>query len=291
MWLLAIGLLLNTVATVNNHGMPYSPDALAAAGVIPNNYSDLPRRTPTSHPEGPGDQLSVLGDRIPIAPLRTVVSFGDVFVAFGLGAVIANAMIGGTGRRWRRHEPRHRAASGPNARAHAAPPLETSAVDTSSVGTNSFAGSAGGSVLAGSVVALGSEARDPLGGALFPVATGAMSLWSAEAVGAADTPDLARTSTEDDERVAAEAAHERAAITAWKTRLAVVRITGDASALVDVTDGRLTDPTDIALSHALTVALRDNDFPEETVRSVVRSAVLDVTGAVSPEAVAIGATS
>ena len=45
-----------------------------------------------SHPERPGDQLLFLSDVIPLQPMRTVVSFGDVLVALGLGCVTATAM-------------------------------------------------------------------------------------------------------------------------------------------------------------------------------------------------------
>ena len=105
MWLVAFGLCLNFGVTANNHGMPYSPLALAAAGVRPGSYNDVPKSSALSHPEHDDDQLLFLSDVIPVAPLRTVVSFGDLLVAFGLGAVTATAMWDRRPRRLRK--PRH----------------------------------------------------------------------------------------------------------------------------------------------------------------------------------------
>ncbi len=113
MWLVALGLVLNVVVTANNHGMPYSPIALATAGVRPASYNDIPKSTPMSHPERPGDQLLFLSDVIPLQPMRTVVSFGDILVALGMGCVTATAMWARRPRRLR--NPRHlkRAGSDP----------------------------------------------------------------------------------------------------------------------------------------------------------------------------------
>jgi hypothetical protein len=105
MWLVALGLVLNVVVTANNHGMPYSPVALATAGVRPASYNDIPKSTPMSHPERPGDQLLFLSDVIPLQPMRTVVSFGDILVALGMGCVTATAMWARRPRRLR--NPRH----------------------------------------------------------------------------------------------------------------------------------------------------------------------------------------
>lgn len=114
LWLVGLGLALNLLVTANNHGMPYDPSALEAAGIIPPTLNATPVSTAITHPQGPNDQLVILGDVIPVAPLRTVVSFGDVFIAFGLAVVTMHGLTGRRdGRRALRfHVGRHR--SGPN---------------------------------------------------------------------------------------------------------------------------------------------------------------------------------
>ena len=104
LWLVALGVLLNLFMTVNNHGMPYDPKALEAAGITPPTFNAQPRSTAASHPHRPGDQLIVLGRVIPVRPLRTVVSFGDLFVAVGLAAATMSALT-------RRREPTARVRS------------------------------------------------------------------------------------------------------------------------------------------------------------------------------------
>ena len=64
-----------------------------------------------SHPQHSGDQLVLLGEVIPLRPLRTVVSFGDLFVAFGLGASTMNALVATGSRRTGSRGPRHRRGS------------------------------------------------------------------------------------------------------------------------------------------------------------------------------------
>jgi Family of unknown function (DUF5317) len=113
MWLVAAGLCLNLVVTADNHGMPYSPIALASAGVRPASYNDTPKASALSHPERVGDQLLFLSDVIPIPPLHTVVSFGDLLVSFGFGAVTATAMWDRRPRRLR--APQHMRSSSPKA--------------------------------------------------------------------------------------------------------------------------------------------------------------------------------
>ena len=109
LWLVAFGIGLNLFMTANNHGMPYDPSALEKAGIVPSTYGAVPKSTVAAHPERSGDQMVILGQVIPIRPLRTVVSFGDLFVAFGLGAATLNALAGSGGsRRDAVGRPRHR---------------------------------------------------------------------------------------------------------------------------------------------------------------------------------------
>ena len=108
LWLVAAGVALNLFMTANNHGMPYDPHALQVAGIVPSTYGAVPRSTVASHPQHSGDQLVVLGQVIPLRPLRTVVSFGDLFVAFGLGTSTMNALVATGSRRTGSQGPRHR---------------------------------------------------------------------------------------------------------------------------------------------------------------------------------------
>ena len=104
LWLVALGVVLNLFMTVNNHGMPYDPKALESAGITPPTFNAQPRATAASHPHRSGDQLTALGRVIPVRPLRTVVSVGDLFVAFGLAAATMSALT-------RRRDPITRARS------------------------------------------------------------------------------------------------------------------------------------------------------------------------------------
>lgn len=119
LWLVAFGIGLNLFMTANNHGMPYDPGALEKAGIVPSTYGAVPKSTVAAHPERSGDQMVILGQVIPIRPLRTVVSFGDLFVSFGLGAATMNALVGtSSSRRDAVGRPRHRRGA-----AAADPPL------------------------------------------------------------------------------------------------------------------------------------------------------------------------
>lgn len=81
-----LGLALNAAAIAANGRMPYSPQAAAQVG--------LPAGETTAKNE-PSDQdtrLAPLGDVIPVAAVRKVISIGDVFIALGGAALIATAM-------------------------------------------------------------------------------------------------------------------------------------------------------------------------------------------------------
>jgi hypothetical protein len=80
-----VGLLLNGAVIAANQGMPVRADAIATvddsrtpAEILALDF-DAKR-----HIEEPGDRFTVLGDAVPIEPLRQVVSFGDLILAFGL---------------------------------------------------------------------------------------------------------------------------------------------------------------------------------------------------------------
>ncbi|HET9443264.1 MAG TPA: DUF5317 family protein [Acidimicrobiales bacterium] len=120
MWLVATGIALNLAVITVNSGMPVRPSALRAAGLVGEGAADHLRPAPTRassperepvparavlaakhHLERPSDRLVVLGDIIPVAPLREVVSFGDVAMAVGLADVVAHLLRPLAGRRAR----------------------------------------------------------------------------------------------------------------------------------------------------------------------------------------------
>ncbi|MFB9182931.1 DUF5317 family protein [Dactylosporangium sucinum] len=90
---IVLGAVLNAVAIGLNGRMPYSPAAAEAAGLRPGIT------TPKNVPAGEETRLRYLGDIIPIAPLKKVVSPGDLLISGGSCALVALAM-----RRYRRAE-------------------------------------------------------------------------------------------------------------------------------------------------------------------------------------------
>jgi hypothetical protein len=77
--LIAVGLLLNAVVIAANGAMPVSAEALAALGAEPG-------ATPTGkHTLMTGDtRLPWLADILPLPPLRSIISVGDIVLAAGL---------------------------------------------------------------------------------------------------------------------------------------------------------------------------------------------------------------
>jgi hypothetical protein len=88
---LAVGLALNLVSMVVDGGVPVRRGALVAAGVL--EPADVPDATVSGprHLERSDDLAPWLGDALPVAPMRTVVSFGDLVVAVGVADVAAHA--------------------------------------------------------------------------------------------------------------------------------------------------------------------------------------------------------
>jgi len=84
-WLAAVGLALNTIVMTANGGqMPVSADALRAAGLedflrFMQNSSDAVHNLIT-----PDTRLWFLGDVIPLAWAKKVISPGDVFILLAL---------------------------------------------------------------------------------------------------------------------------------------------------------------------------------------------------------------
>jgi hypothetical protein len=91
---IALGAVFNGVAIAANGRMPYSPAMAEAVGLRPG------LTTPKNEPVDTRTRLAFLGDTIPIAPLRKIISPGDVLISAGSCAVVVLAM-----RRYRREEP------------------------------------------------------------------------------------------------------------------------------------------------------------------------------------------
>lgn len=84
---IVLGAGLNGLAIGLNGRMPYAPSAAESAGL---HRTDAV--TPKNVPAGPGTRLAPLGDVIPIRPLHTVASAGDILITGGAAALIVLAM-------------------------------------------------------------------------------------------------------------------------------------------------------------------------------------------------------
>ena len=79
-----VGVLLNLVVVTANGAMPLEKNAAVAAGLVAREDVDTvelrgPRRFADSD-----DSLRVLDDRMPMRPVRQVLSIGDLILLFGL---------------------------------------------------------------------------------------------------------------------------------------------------------------------------------------------------------------
>jgi hypothetical protein len=98
MGVMTIGLMTNLLIMCANSGMPVSPHALVAAGVVSaEEVHDVALQGPR-HVERASDELLVLGDIIPAHGL--VLSFGDLIIAVATVDVVAHVA-----RRQRRRQP------------------------------------------------------------------------------------------------------------------------------------------------------------------------------------------
>lgn len=89
MALVALGLALNAVVMAANGAMPVDPDAIRALGVadpdlIPGKHTLLGEQT----------LLPWLADMIPVPPLRSIISVGDVVLGVGLVPLTHALMLG-----------------------------------------------------------------------------------------------------------------------------------------------------------------------------------------------------
>ena len=98
-----LGLLLNLTAVVLNNGMPVRQSALEQAGARAADDAatvDGPR-----HLETGSDAFGVLGDVLPVALTREVVSFGDLIVILGAAEAVRE-LTRRRARRWSEAERR-----------------------------------------------------------------------------------------------------------------------------------------------------------------------------------------
>jgi hypothetical protein len=84
--LLLAGAALNGLAIAANGRMPYSVAAAATAGIHPR--ADGPKNAAAA----PTAQLRALGDVIPVPPLRSVVSVGDLLIMAGAAGLVTTLM-------------------------------------------------------------------------------------------------------------------------------------------------------------------------------------------------------
>ena len=79
-----LGLVLNFAVITVNRGMPVRPEAMWTVDRNPGALEHTAKR----HIEPPRDDLTILGDVIPIKPFHEVISFGDMILAVGLANVM-----------------------------------------------------------------------------------------------------------------------------------------------------------------------------------------------------------
>jgi hypothetical protein len=100
----AVGLGLNLLSMVVDGGVPVRPGALVEAGVLDPGEVAGAKVAGPRHIEDDRDIVPWLGDALPVSPLGTVMSFGDLIVGVGIADVTAHAV-----------RPRRRRAAAPPA--------------------------------------------------------------------------------------------------------------------------------------------------------------------------------
>jgi hypothetical protein len=86
--ILAAGVVMNVAVIGANGGMPVHPPALVSAGITSDVSETVSLRGHRRLEKG-DDYLVALDDRIPLRPIRAVVSVGDLVIALGLALVVA----------------------------------------------------------------------------------------------------------------------------------------------------------------------------------------------------------
>ena len=88
--LIGIGSVANAVVVIANGGMPVSGDALSRIARHPLELTPGKHRLLEA-----GDALPWLADVVALPALGQIVSVGDVFIAAGVGVMVAGLMRGG----------------------------------------------------------------------------------------------------------------------------------------------------------------------------------------------------
>lgn len=93
MGVVLVGMVMNLVPIALNAGMPVRPSALVDADIA-NNVEDtrFVKLRGERHLEDDDDKLTFLGDIIPIAFMRQVVSFGDLVLSMGTITLIVGLL-------------------------------------------------------------------------------------------------------------------------------------------------------------------------------------------------------
>ena len=83
-----VGLALNSAVIFPNGGMPVRGSAVVQAGLVePDEVATIDFGS-KRHLETEDDVLTILGDVVPVAPLREVISFGDLILAAGVADAV-----------------------------------------------------------------------------------------------------------------------------------------------------------------------------------------------------------
>jgi hypothetical protein len=92
--LIAVGILLNFTVIAVNEGMPVTREALVASHQTDTLESLVHDGGAKHHLAASDDRFLGLADVIPIAPIRQVVSIGDLFTYLGVVWLVVAAMLG-----------------------------------------------------------------------------------------------------------------------------------------------------------------------------------------------------
>ena len=92
MGVVLVGIVLNLVVIAANGGMPVRQDAIVAAGIASHEEVAALEFGAKRHLETDEDRLTFLGDIVPVPVAEEVLSFGDLVMAVGVAAVLANLL-------------------------------------------------------------------------------------------------------------------------------------------------------------------------------------------------------
>jgi hypothetical protein len=87
MSVVAVGLALNLAPTIVDGAVPVDPGAMISAHLMEPDAIEQVAERGGRRLQEPNDRLAMLGEVIPLAPLHTVASFGDLIAVAGLGDV------------------------------------------------------------------------------------------------------------------------------------------------------------------------------------------------------------